>query len=248
MSIDQSLLVFFFTTLGASYGIMFGGGSFMVFPILFLIGIDPKIAIATNIAAAIAQLATGIVVFSRHKKIHYEVVPLTTISYLIGGIIGAFVLIEINPHIIKQIISIVIILFALFGIFKKRLLLEGESKIGKHKSILVYPLLIILGVYQIVITAGSGTMMTFILIYLFGLNLKSAIYTRQIIVFPSMFIGASILIYNGLVDFNLFIPLVAGRITGAIIGSKLILNTESKKLSVIFTIVVIAIAIKTLIG
>jgi len=248
MPIEQHLLIFIFTTIGASYGIAFGGGSFMVLPVLFLLGVDPKIAIATNITAAIAQLVTGAFIFGRHKKVHYEVAPSIALFFLIGGIMGAFLLIEIDPNIIKSIVSIAIIFFAAFALFRRKSLLEGACKTATRKSLLAYPLIIIVGAYQIMITAGAGTLLTFILIYLFGLNLKCSIYTRQIISLPTLLVAAGIFIYSGLVDWTLFIPLVLGRVAGAFIGSEMVMHTESKKLSIVFSIIVILIAIKTLLG
>jgi uncharacterized membrane protein YfcA len=248
MPIEQQLIVYLFTTLGSSFGIAFGGGSFVVLPVLFLLGVDPKIAVATNVVAAIAQLITGATIFSRHKKIHYEVAAYTTPFYLIGGIIGAFALIKVNPDLIKNIVAIAIIFFAIFGLFGERALAGGECKPAKHKTILAYPLLLLVGIYQVMTTAGAGTLLTFILIYLFGMRLKCTIYTRQFITLPTMIVGASILVYSGMVDWLLFIPLVLGRVTGAIIGSEVVMHTKSKKLAIVFSIIVILMAIKTLLS
>ncbi len=248
MPIEQHLLIFVFSTIGASYGIAFGGGSFMVLPVLFLMGIDPKVAVATNVASAIAQLITGAFVFGRHKKVHYEIVPATLVFFLIGGISGAFLLMEINTEVIKRVVSVAIIFFAAFGLYNRKNMLEGACKPATRKSFIAYPLLILIGAYQIVITAGAGTLMNYTLIYLFGMRLKCSIYTRQIITLPNMAVATGILIFGGLVDPILFIPLVIGRIAGAFIGSEMVMHTESKKLSIVFSVVVILIAIKTLLG
>lgn len=248
MPIEQHLIIFAAAVLGGSYGIAFGGGSFLILPVLFLLGVDPKIAVATNVAAAIVQLATGAFKFHRNKKVHYEIVPETTIFYLLGGILGAFILIEIDPEFIKKIVSGAIIVFAIFSLLKRKRMLDGSCHRAKRKSILAYPLLLVLGGYQILVTAGSGTLLTFILIYLFGLNLKCSIYTRQIITLPNMVIATGILIYSGLIDWTLLIPLTAGRAVGALIGSELVMRTKADKLSIIFAAVVITIALKTLLS
>lgn len=248
MPIEQQLIVYLFATIGSSFGIAFGGGSFLVLPMLFLLGVDPKIAIATNIITIIAQLITGATIFGRHKKIHYEVAAPTALFYLIGGVIGAFALIQINPDLIKNIVAIAIIFFVIFGLFNERTLAGGTCKLAKCKTILAYPLLFLVGIYQIMTTAGAGTILTFIFVYLFGMRLKCSIYTRQFVALPTMIVAASILIANGMVDWLIFIPLVLGRITGAIIGSEMVMHTKSRKLAIIFSIVVILMAIKTLLG
>lgn len=248
MPIEQQIIVYLFTTLGASYGIAFGGGSFVVLPVLFLLGVDPKVAVATNVAAAVGQLITGAIMFGRHKKIHFEIATSTTFIYLLGGMVGAFTLINVDPDILRSIVSAAIILFAILSLFKRKKLAGGPCRPAKRKTILAYPLLFLVGIYQIMTTAGAGTLLTFILVYLFNLKLKCAIYTRQFINLPTMIVGAMILIAGGLVSWIIFIPLVLGRITGAIIGSELVMHTKGRKLAVAFSIVVILMAIKTLLS
>ncbi|MFH0837885.1 MAG: sulfite exporter TauE/SafE family protein [Patescibacteria group bacterium] len=248
MSIEQQLIIFLFTTLGASFGIAFGGGSFVVLPVLFLMGVDPKIAVATNVAAAVAQLITGAIMFGRHKKVHYRLATKATPFYLLGGIIGAFALINIDPTFLKSIVAMAIIFFALFSIFRKKHVMNAPCSPAVTKTPMAYPLLVLVGTYQVLTTAGAGTILTFIFIYLFDLNLKCSIYTRQFVTLPTMVVGAGILIQAGLVNWLLFIPLVLGRTAGAIIGSELVMHTQRKKLSVAFSVIVVLMAIKTLLG
>ena len=248
MDYYQYIIIYLVTVLGSSFGIAFGGGSFVVLPVLFLFGVDPKIAVATNVVAAVGQLATGALMFGMHKKIHFEIATGTTIFYLIGGVIGAFTLMELDAEVLKGIVASAIIIFAIIGLFERKKLAGGPCVPGKCKSILAYPLLILVGIYQIMTTAGAGTLLTYILVYLFGLKLKCAIYTRQFINLPTMVVGAMILIANGMVDWTIFAPLALGRITGAIIGSELVMHIRGRKLAVAFSIIVILMAIKTIIG
>ena len=44
----EYILIFLVSTFAGTYALMFGGGSFLTLPTLFLLGVDPKIAIASN--------------------------------------------------------------------------------------------------------------------------------------------------------------------------------------------------------
>ncbi len=244
----EYLILFLATTFGATFGLIFGGGSFVVFPLLFQFGVDPKVAVATNLVAAIAQLVTGSLIFSKKGKVDFKVVKKTAPFYLVGGILGAFVLIDIEADFIKMLVSGAIIFFALFSLFKKKSLLEGSCTPVKKQSFFGILALTLGGIYQTSVTAGAGTLLTFILIYLYGLSLKCAIYTRQIVNLPAMVVAGGILMYQGLVDWYLLIPLILGRVAGALIGSKLLIKSRSKALSIVFTIVVVALALKTIIN
>ncbi len=246
MPFQEFIAVFLITILGASYGVAFGGGSFVILPMLFFLGIDPKIAVASNVVAALAQIATGAFMFSRKNKIHFEVVKKSVIFYFFGGILGAFALINIPSDLLKKVIAIAIIIFAILSLFKRKKLEKTKCTLAKAKSILVYPFLLFLGAYQVMTTAGAGTMLTFVFVYLFDLRLKCAIYARQFVTLPTMSIAAIILAMNGMVDWMIFFPLILGRIVGAVIGSKLLMRAKSKRLSIIFSIIVILMAIKIL--
>ena len=248
MSLEQQIIIFLFTTLGGSFGIAFGGGSFVVLPILFLMGIDPKIAVATNVAAVVAQLLTGAIIFGRHKKVHYRLATKATPFYLLGGIIGAFALIKIDPAFLKSLVALAIIFFAVFSFFRKKHVMDAPCHSSVTKSPMAYPLLVLVGTYQVLTTAGAGTILMFIFMYLFNLNLKCSIYTRQFVTLPTMIVGAGILIQSGLVNWTLLIPLAFGRIVGGIIGSEIVIRVQKKKLSAVFSVVVVLMAIKTLLG
>jgi len=248
MPIEQQIIVYLFTVLGSSYGIAFGGGSFVVLPVLFLLGVDPKMAVATNVLAAVGQLITGAIMFGTHRKIHFEIALSTTLFYLLGGILGAFALINVDSNILKSIVAVAIIIFAVFSLLDGKELAGGPCRKAKRRSILAYPLLFIVGIYQVMTTAGAGTLLTFILIHFFRLRLKCAIYTRQFINLPAMAVGATILVIGGMINWVVFVPLVLGRITGAVIGSELVMHTRGKKLGIVFSIIVILMAIKTLLG
>lgn len=248
MSLEQYLIIFLFTAFAGSFGIAFGGGSFLVLPILFLMGVDPKIAVATNVLAVVAQLLTGAIIFGRQKKVHYKLANKAMPFYLLGGIIGAFTLINIDPTLLKGIVSGAIIFFAFFSLFRKKQSMDAPCHPAKTKSKLAYPLLTLVGIYQVVATAGAGTLLMFILMYMFNLNLKCSIYTRQFVTLPTMVVGAGILIQSGLVNWQLLIPLALGRIAGGVIGSEAVMHIKRKKLSVAFSVIVVLMAIKTLMG
>lgn len=245
MNIEQYILVFLVTTFAGMYGLIFGGGSFLTLPTLFLLGVDPKIAIATNQLGAIGQMLTGTWVFVKNKKIYKDVVGWVAPAFLVGTLIGVFVLIQIDGELIKKIVSIAIIFFAGLTLLKNPEKMP-LSEVGKEKKVLGLFFAMMLGIYSMVITAATGTMLTFVLMYLFGLKFKRAIENRQPIVLIGVTIATSILWLKGYVDPLLAIPLFTGRAFGAYIGANIVLHTRSHFLRIIFSIVIIGLALKTL--
>lgn len=215
-------------------------------PVLFLLGFDAKVVIATSLTAVLAQLITGSLRFHHHKKIDFPVVKKTIPFFVLGAFIGAFTLMKIENDLIKKIVSVAIIFFAIFSLFNRKALNQPAEKSSLPKQIIGSIALFLNGIYQIAIMAGAGTVSTFVLIYLYGLDLKKAIGTKQLIHIPPIAIAAIILGYQGLIDWVLIVPLVAGRIVGSLIGAQIMIKTKSNILSVIFSIIVMLLAFRIL--
>ena len=248
MSFEQLLLIFGVTTFASTFSIIFGGGSFIIFPTLFLLGIDAKIAVATNLVGALAQVLTGSVFFNKRHKIHFNIVKIVIPFIVTGAIIGAFILVELESELIKKMVAGAIIVFATFSLFSRDRLLHTRDNISLTSKIAGSIASFFNGIYQMTISAGAGITSNLILVYFYGLKLKRAIATRQIISLTSVSIGSSILIYNGLIDWILFVPLASGRIIGAIIGSQIVMKTKSTVLSTVFSIIVIILALRILLN
>lgn len=243
MSPEIFILIFGVTIVASTFGIIFGGGSFIIFPVLFLLGVDAKIAVATNLVGALAQLLTGALIFNKRQKIHFNIVKIIIPFVVTGAIIGAFILVELESELIKQMVAVAIIAFASFSLFSRDRLLHTRESISITSKIVGSIASFFNGIYQMTISAGAGTIFNLILVYFYGLKLKRAIATRQIISLTSVSIGSGILIYSGLVDWMLFVPLALGRILGAVIGSQIVMKTKSTILSTVFSVVVILLAL-----
>lgn len=246
MPFEQLILIFGVATIGATYGIMFGSGGFVILPTLFLLGVDPKVAIASNLVGVVAQLIVGFFEFYHYKKINFSVTKKVIPIYVLGALIGAFVLLNIEGLLIKKVVASAIIFFAILSLFNHKALLKSKEHVSTCKKIIGSVIYFFTGIYQTTITAGAGTLSTFVLIYFYGLNLKGAIGTKQLIHLSATVLGALIFASQGLVDWYLVVPLAIGRIAGALIGTQIIVKTKSTILSYVFSVVVILLALKIL--
>lgn len=246
MVIQEYILIFLVSTFAGTYALMFGGGSFLTLPTLFLLGVDPKIAVASNQLGAIGQMLTGSWIFIKNKKINPEVIKWVAPAFLIGTLIGANVLIQIDAALIKKLVAGAIIIFATLMLFRNPEKIP-ISKIAKEKKFLGLFLTILLGIYAMVITASTGTMFIFILTYLFGLSFKRSIENRQTINIIGVSLAVLFLWIKGYVDVLVAIPIFLGRGFGAYLSANFVLKTKGYILRIIFSIVVILLAINVLI-
>ncbi len=242
MSFFHYILVFLITIFAGFYGSIFGGGSFVIFPVLFLFGVDPKIAVATNAAAATGNLISSSIVFYKRGGFNSTAVKQLTPFLFLGGLIGIFLLIKINTDLILILVTASIILFALFGLFKNKKT-EKEVLPSRQKNYVGAFLSVPLGIYNVTISAGTATLLTYILIHFQGLTVKQAIMTRPFISIPVLFTAAFIFSLNGLIDWRLLIPLFLGWMFGAFFGAHTVVRMKSDILGVVFNVLVIFLAI-----
>ena len=87
-----------------------GGGSFITFPALMAVGISPIAANATNTFASCAGYISGAVGFRRELWAHRQQLPRVALSALIGGGIGAWLLMQTSSDMFSRAIPWLLLL------------------------------------------------------------------------------------------------------------------------------------------
>src|SRR5882724_8030762 len=85
-----------------------GGGSLLTFPTLVWIGIPPVVASATNTVGLWPGSVGGVVGFRRHLP-ERPVIVLLGVPSLIGGIVGAVLLLHTPQHVFEGIAPVLVL-------------------------------------------------------------------------------------------------------------------------------------------
>lgn len=140
-----------------------GGGSLLTFPTLVWVGIDPVTASATNTMGLWAGSLGGVVGFRRHLP-ERSVIVLLAIPSLLGGVIGAVLLLETPVEVFEGLAPILVflatLLLAVHEPLSKRIThgsLVGERTTGFAVAAVAFQLLV--GIYGGFFGAGIGIMM-----------------------------------------------------------------------------------------
>lgn len=140
-----------------------GGGSLLTFPTLVWIGIPPVAASATNTVGLWPGSFGGVVGFRRHLP-ERPVIVLLGVPSLIGGIVGAVLLLHTPQHVFEGIAPVLVflatVLLAVQEPLAKRISrgrLVGERSPGFAAAAVIFQFLV--GVYGGFFGAGIGIMM-----------------------------------------------------------------------------------------
>ncbi|MFY9287789.1 MAG: sulfite exporter TauE/SafE family protein [Alphaproteobacteria bacterium] len=163
-----------------------GGGAFLTFPALMFMGLDPRAAnITSTIAMYPMQVSTG---FTGRKTAtgtaHLSFNALLIIS-LVGGIIGALMLIMTSPRSFAQLVPWLLLfatgLFAWGSLRKKPSLVETHipkpDRLGRAGAAITQ---FVISVYGGYFGGGIGLLMLAALTYA-GMNIRQAATTKNIL-------------------------------------------------------------------
>ncbi len=245
------------TVVGFSLGLIGGGGSILAVPLLiYVIGIEPHVALGTSALAVAVNALTSLI---HHKKVGHVRIKegfVFAIPGIFGALIGAQLgLLTPSKHLL--------LLFGLFMIviaitmWKRKLTILSTESSHKHSIFLLHKKKIIIIGFVVGVTAGyfgigGGFLITPALMYSAGLNIIDAIGTSLLPVSAFGLTTAIRYSFEGQIQWLVSILFIIGGIGGGFVGTKLSIKLPREKLSKMFSILLVAVALfmiaKTLAG
>jgi len=141
-------LVFLFSAgfFGGVLNSIAGGGSFITFPALLVVGITPISANATNTFASCAGYLSGTYAFRDNLNKHKKELPQLVVISLIGGLLGAWLLLKTPESTFRTAIPWLLLFATVLFIFGGKLntLLKQLTSNHQHASSLGYLLLLLM--------------------------------------------------------------------------------------------------------
>ena len=200
-----------------------GGGSFITFPALLFIGVTPISANATNTFASCAGYLSGTYAFRDDLLAHKKELPKLILISLIGGALGALLLLQTPGHLFREAIPWLLLFATVLFCFGGKIndFLKRHDTHRQHASFLRHLLLflILLGVcvYGGFFNAGLG------IIALSYLALAGYININAINV---SLIAIALFIYDGVIVWYEGTIILAGSLIGGYVAAHI-----SKRLS-----------------
>ena len=230
----------------SAVGVVTGSNSLVTVPVMFQFGIDPKVAVATNMFGLTFMNVGATIPFVRRGIIDYRKTSPLVVLTLISSALGAVLVSLITSQSIKLIVSAAMIIVALFTLFRQNAGIEVDPNISRNATILVYVLTFLLGIYGGLYSGGYVTMLTAAYVAFFGMTFTEAVAsTKYINVFSSL-IATVIFMWQGLVDYKLGLILAITMFIAAYIGAKPVTKLNDVWLKRIFLATVLLLALKTI--
>ncbi len=244
------------------------GGGLIFVPMLYLLlpfaPIDKSqisyIAIGTSLfAAAITSISSG----TNHylaKNVEKRKAVFLAVGSMFSSVIASFFVIKVESFYLKVIFALVFIIIAI------KMFSERNSKNNKKikEPIILhdyYAIIfgILIGIFASFTGLGGGILFVPVLTYLYAVDIKKAIGTSSLVISLTGIAAATAYSFHepkgfiapfqfGYIYLAAGLPLAIGAAVGAVKGVKIVLGSSSEKMKKIFSILIILIVIKILLG
>ncbi len=236
------IIIFFVTSL---IGVVTGSNSLITVPAMFQFGIDPKVAVATNMFGLTFMSIGASIPFIKRREVDYKKLAPIILITLVASAIGALLVGIISTRAIPIVVSISMILVAVFILIWRDPGSDAPAPSNKAK-IVTFALAFLLGIYGGLYSGGYVTILTAVLVAFYGVNFTAAIAGTKFINIFSSGIATLVFAWQGLIDYLLGIILAVTMFAAAYFGATFIAQVNETWLKRIFLSAVFLLALKTI--
>ena len=232
----------------AIFSVAIGGTALIMVPLLIGLGVDTRVAIASNKFATLFLSTVGAIILLRGTTLPYKRwVYAHIIPVVVGSVIGAIFIVKTPTQGLRILIAIATLAIAALLLAKPSIGLEGAYDSLRHRRLALSIIIFLpLSIYGGIFTGGYATLLTYAFVLLLGFRfLEGAAATRLMSVFStaatSVFLGA-----HGLIDYRIGLTLATTYSIGAFLGARLALKHGSPWIRRLFIMAAILLAARIL--
>jgi uncharacterized membrane protein YfcA len=219
------------------------GGGIIVVPAMTFLGIPPTITASSSLFAAFSNAVASTASYAKQKRLDYKIGLRLGMMSVPGAVLGAFVTASVTPSAFKILFGLVLIASCLY-LFIKRNFESGQSEATKQMVVASAAISFFAGILSSFFGIGGGIIFVPLMIIGFGLLVKNATATSQLILLFSSASGMithSILGHSG---FDYAVLLSIGAFGGGLVGARLSLEIKERSIRIAIGAAMVATAIK----
>jgi uncharacterized protein len=239
------VLLFFVTSV---VGVVTGSNSLITVPVMFQFGIEPRVAVATNMFGLTFLSVGGTLPFLGQGQISRRYLLPLMIVTLAGSVIGAGLVLVVPATALPVVVSVAMLAVSAYTLLARRPRPELVREPRPRAAVLTaYLATFVLGIYGGFYSGGYVTLLTAGLVGILHLRFVEAVATTKVINIVSSFSATLIFMWRGLVDYKLGLLLGVVMFLGAFTGARVALKLNDTWLRRIFVATVVVLALKIMI-
>jgi uncharacterized membrane protein YfcA len=246
--------------LGALTGL--GGGVVMVPALALLFKVDIRYAIGASLISVIATSSGSAVAYVREGLSNVRVGMFLEVATTLGALLGAYLTSRISTHSIAIIFGMVLLYSAYTALRHRaqdaspaqadalatRLKLNGtyagpagcQPYSAQHVP-LGFGIMFGAGALSGLLGIGSGAVKVLAMDHVMKLPFKVSTTTSNFMIGVTAAASAGVYLFRGYIDPRIAMPVMLGVLTGALIGSRILVRVHVSTLKIIFSLVIVVL-------
>ncbi len=244
------------------------GGGVVLVPLLTLgLGVDIRYAIGASLVCVIATSSGAAAAFVKEGFTNIRVGMFLEIATTVGALLGTVLAVYVSSSTLAVIFGIVL-LFSAAQSMRERVehiavtepgTIGDRLRLGStypHDGTLVaygvehvpagFAMMFAAGILSALLGIGSGVVKVLAMDRAMHLPYKVSTTTSNFMIGVTAAASAGIYLHRGYIDPVLVMPVVLGVLAGATIGARLLARVRVKPLRMLFTVIMVALAIEML--
>ena len=231
--------------LTAAIGAITGGNSLINVPLMIMVGMSSRQAVATNMFAVLFMTVSSTVRFARDKLISFRLALPLCLLTAVSSAIGAELAVKLPEPVVKTIVGVSMGLLVAFMTLRPGSTARTQS-VPPTAATVGFVLTFLLGIYGGLFSGGYTTLMTFLGVACFGLRMLESVAIMKPVNLVSCAAACVVFFSAHLVDLRVGIPLAAANLVGGYLGAKLAVRSSERLVRLLFLATVACLALKLL--
>lgn len=218
-----------------------GNGSAITLSLLIMTGMPATVANATNRLGALTQTFTAVLSLRRTKRTRFLFKDSLWffVPSAIGSVLGAFLAVEVDPHLLKRIIGLIMLALLFTMIYKPSKWARATNVTNNQKTWYNWLMIFAVAIYGGFLQMGIGIMLLVVLVLVAQYSLRDANIIKLVIAFVFVFPAFLVFALSGQIDWAPGLALAVGQAIGAWVGARYILFLPSANTIVRYTLIAI---------
>jgi uncharacterized membrane protein YfcA len=243
MTAGQIVLLSALMLATGALGAITGGNSLINVPLMIMVGMSPRQAVATNMFAVTFMTISATAQFARAGMLRQRLlVPLGAIT-LVTSALGALIAVKLPETVVKTVVGVSMAALVVFIALQRGAAPPPPTRARRLGGYLGATLL---GVYGGFFSGGYTTLMTVLCVACFGLTMMESVAITKPVNLISCLAASAVFFAGGLVDLRIGLPLAAANLAGGWIGAQVALEGGDRFVRRLFLLTVAVLAAKLL--
>jgi uncharacterized membrane protein YfcA len=223
-----------------------GGGGLITVPALLAVGMDPRVALATNKGQAVFGSSASFFRFLRHGQIDRGRTPWSFTAAALGSALGARLVLLLDPTVLRPLVLVLLVLASALAFVRRPEAATRARWVDRAPRLAALAVALVLGAYDGFFGPGTGTFLLLTYAYAFGDDLVAASGNAKVANFASNLTAFTAFALSGAIRWELALPMGAAQVAGAYVGTELAVKRGASLVRAVAVVISLALAVRVL--